>query len=221
MLTLTYNKNKIQPEEILRAVAYAGYDNEKYLAPEAAYKQLPGCCRYDRPVQKEAKEAAQPNNQHAGHQPATADTQQQKESGVTKIYDQYFALKDALVKGAPAEAATSAKQMLGAIESVNMSALADKEHQVYMKQLSGLQQQTKKIAESQNLEKQRLAFSSLSETLYELMKTIKPAYEIYVDHCPMYRDGKGANWLSREKPIKNPYYGSKMMTCGNVTETIK
>ena len=28
-------------------------------------------------------------------------------------------------------------------------------------------------------------------------------------------------WLSEEQAIKNPYYGSSMLTCGKITETIK
>jgi len=37
----------------------------------------------------------------------------------------------------------------------------------------------------------------------------------------MFNNGKGANWLSKEPAIQNPYYGNKMLTCGSVTETIK
>jgi hypothetical protein len=37
----------------------------------------------------------------------------------------------------------------------------------------------------------------------------------------MFNDGKGANWLSKENAIKNPYYGSSMLSCGKTTETIK
>jgi hypothetical protein len=37
----------------------------------------------------------------------------------------------------------------------------------------------------------------------------------------MYNNGKGADWLSKEKEIKNPYYGSQMLNCGSVEETIK
>jgi hypothetical protein len=25
-------------------------------------------------------------------------------------------------------------------------------------------------------------------------------------------------WISVDEPIKNPYYGSKMLTCGSITE---
>jgi Cu(I)/Ag(I) efflux system membrane fusion protein len=34
-------------------------------------------------------------------------------------------------------------------------------------------------------------------------------------------DNKGADWLSTEESIKNPYYGQSMLTCGEVTDTIK
>jgi hypothetical protein len=31
---------------------------------------------------------------------------------------------------------------------------------------------------------------------------------------------KKAYWISEEKGIENPYYGTGMLTCGKVTETI-
>jgi len=34
-------------------------------------------------------------------------------------------------------------------------------------------------------------------------------------------DNKGADWLSLEKEIRNPYFGSGMLTCGEVTTIIK
>ena len=37
----------------------------------------------------------------------------------------------------------------------------------------------------------------------------------------MANGGKGANWLSKENAVKNPYYGSQMLTCGSTVETIK
>jgi hypothetical protein len=50
-----------------------------------------------------------------------------------------------------------------------------------------------------------------------LAKSVKLTTEpIYQAYCPM----KKANWLSNDKAIKNPYYGSAMLTCGKVVETI-
>jgi hypothetical protein len=45
--------------------------------------------------------------------------------------------------------------------------------------------------------------------------------ELYVEYCPMAFDDKGASWLSSSKEIRNPYFGDKMLTCGEVKETIK
>jgi hypothetical protein len=32
----------------------------------------------------------------------------------------------------------------------------------------------------------------------------------------MYENGKGAVWISEYKEIKNPYLGTKMLTCGSI-----
>jgi hypothetical protein len=220
MLTLKYDRAKTTPADVLRKVAYAGYDNEKYLAPEKAYKSLHGCCQYEREIKKEKQ-----SNSHASHQKQYQQSgnkpAQQKKSGVDKVYDSYFVAKDALVKSDAGNAATAAAQILDAVEAVDMSAMSEKEHETYMKLEKDLKEHAKGIANNKNIEKQRKSFSALSETMYKMMKALNPEYEVYLDHCPMYDDGKGGNWLSKGKPIRNPYYGSKMMTCGNVQETLK
>ncbi len=38
---------------------------------------------------------------------------------------------------------------------------------------------------------------------------------VFVQHCPMALD-EGAMWLSTSKNIRNPYYGDRMMECGEV-----
>ncbi|PKP34687.1 MAG: hypothetical protein CVT98_10650 [Bacteroidetes bacterium HGW-Bacteroidetes-15] len=58
--------------------------------------------------------------------------------------------------------------------------------------------------------------------MIELTNTFNPLGEtIYVQHCPMADNNKGADWLSSEKEIKNPYFGSSMLKCGEVTKEIK
>ena len=44
---------------------------------------------------------------------------------------------------------------------------------------------------------------------------------IYRQYCPMAFNDKGAYWLSDETDIKNPYFGKKMLECGEVTDTLK
>lgn len=37
----------------------------------------------------------------------------------------------------------------------------------------------------------------------------------------MYNNDKGAYWLAETKEVKNPYFGQKMLTCGEVQEELK
>lgn len=52
--TLTIETSeKVSPEDILKKVAEAGHDNEKFKAPDETYEKLPGCCHYERDLKTE------------------------------------------------------------------------------------------------------------------------------------------------------------------------
>ncbi|MCC9016428.1 MULTISPECIES: heavy-metal-associated domain-containing protein [Flavobacterium] len=46
--TVTYDAQKTNLDVILKRIADAGYDNEKFKAPNTVYDELHGCCQYDR-----------------------------------------------------------------------------------------------------------------------------------------------------------------------------
>jgi hypothetical protein len=48
MATITYDATKTNTDAILKNISLVGYDSEKFLAPDAVYKKLPGCCKYER-----------------------------------------------------------------------------------------------------------------------------------------------------------------------------
>jgi hypothetical protein len=53
--------------------------------------------------------------------------------------------------------------------------------------------------------------------MFELVKGLMlHTTTLYEQYCPM----KKATWLSETAAIKNPYYGSQMLTCGKTTETL-
>ena len=73
-----------------------------------------------------------------------------------------------------------------------------------------------------NIEQQRMAFEQISNNVFKLVKTTELKHaKIYRQYCPMAFNDKGAYWLSSEEAIKNPYFGKKMLECGEVTETIE
>lgn len=51
--TLTYDADKTNPDEILKQIALAGHDNQKFPASDMVYEDLPGCCQYDREAKSE------------------------------------------------------------------------------------------------------------------------------------------------------------------------
>jgi membrane fusion protein, copper/silver efflux system len=65
-------------------------------------------------------------------------------------------------------------------------------------------------------------FEPLSEAFIKTARTLGAIGQTwYVAFCPMYDNDRGANWLSEFEQIKNPYFGSMMLRCGEVRETLR
>ncbi len=126
----------------------------------------------------------------------------------------YFGLKNALVNSDASSASAKAGALVNAISSVDMKLLSPAESKVFMSLQSKLIYDARHIAEVQKIEHQREHFANLSNNMYSLAKSIRLSDQpVYRDYCPM----KKAYWLSADKEIKNPYYGSEMPDCGDIT----
>lgn len=246
MATISFDASKTSKDAILKRIALAGYDNELFFAPDDVYAGLPACCKYDR-VNMESKmdgmdknstmedqsnhtmemSSEMPKTQeedHSNHSHGTEAvkaTQIEASSPFSEIYTHYFTLKDALVKSDVTTAATIAQNLVNAINTIKMEKLSTDAHTVWMEVVANLKTDAAQIAGTKDVEKQRKSFVSLSTNMYRIMKASSPGTTVYYQNCPMYNNGKGANWLSKESGIKNPYLGSSMLTCGKTVETIK
>lgn len=138
-------------------------------------------------------------------------------SQLQSVYDAYFTVKDALIKSDAKLTSAKATDLLAAITAIKMDKLKSNEHTVWMKVVKKLTADAKSISSTSDIKKQRETFKSLSKNTYDLIKVSKSDVAVYKQYCPM----ADADWLSKEKAVKNPYYGSSMLTCGNVVETIK
>ncbi len=227
MATLSYDAKKTNDEEILKRIALAGYDNGKFLAPDDAYNKLESCCQYKRelkPASTDKEQGMKMNNEHGNHDHSkmtqSGNTENKNVSQLSRVFDNYFSLKDALVNTDAGTSSAKAASLVKAIQNVEMGKLSNEAHMVWMKVLNELTAQAEKIAAAKDISKQRDTFALLSENIYALAKVSKQEEPLYYNHCPMFNNGKGANWLSKEETIKNPFYGSKMLSCGSVQETI-
>jgi hypothetical protein len=131
-----------------------------------------------------------------------------KDQKLQIAYDKYLNLKDALVATDSIKAKKAAYELQNSLSGVwgTETVYAD----------------AKQISETDNIKLQREVFSSLSNSFIDVLKKAdKAGSKIYIQHCPMALKGKGADWISKEEEIKNPYFGDQMMECGEVKEEIK
>lgn len=222
MAVLTYDPKMTNQDEILKRIALAGYDSDTFLAPDTVYSKLAECCQYNReakiPVKVDAISGAdksEHSEMNMSNHSTTTDNQAVNQ--LKSVFDNYFLLKDALVKTDSKTASEKSKALLSSITDVKMETLKTDEHIVWMKVLKNLTADAKGISETQDINKQRESFKSLSKNIYILIKASRPTEVIYYQYCPM----QDANWLSKENAVKNPYYGSQMLSCGKTIEIIK
>lgn len=223
LAVITYDSKKTNLHAVLKNIALAGYDSREFLAPDEAYAKLPGCCKYDREKKKNAAAPAKETEMMnpAAHNAISMSDNMQQTKPFQGILDNYFTVKDALVKTDVVSAAEKAAGLVSALNAVKMETLKPADHNIWMNEMKGLKTAAQEIAGSKAIEKQRAYFATLSTHVYALIKASAPAEKVYYQNCPMYNDGKGANWLSKESGIKNPYYGSMMLTCGKTVEEIQ
>ncbi|RFS19455.1 DUF3347 domain-containing protein [Chitinophaga silvatica] len=130
-----------------------------------------------------------------------------KDDKLNAVYQQYALLRDALTKG-------NIKEARFASNAIEAGAREIKDGESLITSAS-------RITATANIEEQRITFSILSNDLLKLIKQSGiDKGELYVDYCPMALADKGAIWINHEKAIQNPYFGEKMMTCGEIRETI-
>ncbi|NAW50051.1 DUF3347 domain-containing protein [Elizabethkingia argentiflava] len=135
---------------------------------------------------------------------------QESNSQIQKLYQHYTAIKNALVQDDVAKAASAAKLFLKVASTVDFKVLSEDN-------INKLRKDAGAIAEASHLTTQRNYFFNLSDNMALIAEHFKiSSSPIYIQYCPM---AKG-QWLSNEQEIKNPYYGSSMMTCGTLKAEI-
>jgi hypothetical protein len=137
---------------------------------------------------------------------ATVDTE-----GEPAFMQDYIDIRNALVNDDSGQAKQAASDMQSSLENSELS----------QEQRNQLKESLSQFAETQDIKAQRKAFAQLSQQLYQVVQntdvTDKP---LYWQNCAMAMGGQGANWLSYEEKVQNPYMGQRMPGCGSVEETI-
>ncbi len=132
------------------------------------------------------------------------------------VFDTYFAINDALVKTNATTATAKAAELLNALKALKIETLKTEEQTAVAKVMPSIMEAAKGISETKDIIEQREKFKALSKNMHEIINFYSSNETLYYQYCPM----QDANWLSRDKTIKNPYYGSQMLSCSSTVETI-
>jgi hypothetical protein len=151
---------------------------------------------------------------NASHDMMDSNTQN---SDAQRVLTDYMALKDALVETNKGEAAKAGNKLNNTLSEFDVSSYTAEQQKELKDIISDAKEHTEHIGKSE-MDHQREHFKTLTKDIMDMVAITGTENTLYQQFCPMY-DG-GSAWLSMNKDIKNPYYGSKMLTCGKVQKEI-
>lgn len=147
---------------------------------------------------------------------------QKEKNALSPLFQSYFALKNNLVNDDFESGISSAKEMKSALKNVDMKLFTGDAHDFWMKRNKILDHDLTNATATKDIQKLRIFFEKISNQMVLILKSFGAMEQaIYIEHCPMVNSDKGADWLSLESEIRNPYYGASMLKCGEVKEVIK
>ncbi|MFL5744337.1 MAG: DUF3347 domain-containing protein [Niastella sp.] len=143
----------------------------------------------------------------------------------TQLINAYIDLKDALVASDAAKATAAAQTLRTAADSLKVNEIKGDSTGViketaltYTSTITGSAQA---LVAEKDIEGKRKEFGNIADAMWTLTRTVRySGKKLYWEYCPMAFNNQGAYWISYERDIKNPYFGSKMMTCGSVEDSI-
>lgn len=144
---------------------------------------------------------------------------------MNNVLNAYFDLKDAFVASDTSKVNVDAIHLQNLLDSLKLDEV-QKFDSLGFASINGrpgdVAAEIAAMLGEKELEKKRESFEMVSNAFYDMVRVIKPTgATIYYQYCPMAFNDKGAYWLSNADSIMNPYFGKKMLTCGEVKETLK
>lgn len=183
--------------------------------------QCGGCSSMGSGHQGHAQAAADTQGGHKGHAQSAAapqggqqsTTQAKAGTPVQTLMEPIPAVLDNYMK---IEAALAADSIDGVAESAQAAVkLIAADTMKMLPANAGSQAET--VAKAKDLATARSAFKAWSDSLIGYLKTQNAKTgQYFAMYCPMAKAG----WLQKDQEVKNPYYGSSMLTCGKVTAAL-
>jgi Cu(I)/Ag(I) efflux system membrane fusion protein len=156
-------------------------------------------------------------------QPTAFPTPPGLQDSLDELVSLYMEIQHALSHDDQTAANSSTTRMETALDSVPGEVLEGEAQTTWNQRQTELQQAVSHMKTSgEDMGAMRQGFEHLSNTLIQTLRQFRPTAkaDVYLYHCPMAFGGKGGDWLQSHEGTENPYYGSKMFTCGALKETL-
>jgi hypothetical protein len=143
----------------------------------------------------------------------------------TQLLNAYTNLKDALVASDTAKASAAALVLRATADSLKVNEIKGDSTGVIKETASSfastISGSAQALAAEKELINKRKEFVNIADNIWSLTRTVRfSGQKLYWQYCPMAFDNKGAYWISYERDIKNPYFGSEMLNCGTVEDSL-
>ena len=141
---------------------------------------------------------------------ALADTSK-FDKAVTKLMKPYLSIHKTLVSDSTDGVTPAAKKIAKLAKKLNAKTVTGKHKDHYATLPKKIQDAAAKLVKAKELDAVRDAFKELSRPLV-MWATMSKPNGIHVLYCDM---AKGS-WLQDDRAVRNPYYGTKMLKCGEI-----
>lgn len=164
--------------------------------------------------------------EHAGHGAGLAasgqhDVPSDFRASLTPSYQAYLAAVNALAGDDLAAARDAVARLREAADAVTADALAEHAQAPFHEIRREIVFSSYELLDSKDVAAARQHFRELSQAMISLAEGFghvlpDPLHRV---QCPMAFKGQGAGWLQTSDVVRNPYYGARMLKCGEHVTT--
>jgi len=137
---------------------------------------------------------------------------------LSPVYHAYIKAQRSLAADDLARARTALEGVVRAADGVDAERLTSEARESWTVLRASVVRHARDASRASEIGAARAAFEQLSKKVLETVATFGQATgaELYEAFCPMAFEERGAPWLTDAEEILNPYFGDKMLRCGEI-----
>ncbi|HUT89444.1 MAG TPA: efflux RND transporter periplasmic adaptor subunit [Thermoguttaceae bacterium] len=150
--------------------------------------------------------------------PAPLDVPPAFHGQLAAVYDAYLALQTALADDRLDEAGRAFVALRQAVGRIDTSVLEGRTLRAWQTAAAEIEPALETDSQAADLDQLRERFEPISEAMLGVVDAFGHTREaaLHKAFCPMAFKNKGAAWLQAGEKIANPYFGHKMLRCGEI-----